>query len=294
MRVLVVDDDASSLLFAAKLVEGLGHGCDRAPSAEEAWAELLLRHYDVLLTDLAMPGEDGLGLCRRLRATTEGSYTYVICMTSSRDSAGVVDAMRAGADDYITKPLSRTEVEAGFIAASRVVELQRRLQLTARVDALTGLRNRLALAESMSAMNARVERYGHAFSVALIDLDRFKLYNDTYGHPSGDDVLRRVAAVLQAGGRTGDEAFRFGGEELLWLLPEQEPEEAAIAAERLRADIESLQIPHVPNEPHEVVTVSVGIASSSEAGGRSSDVIGAADRALYAAKRSGRNRLVRT
>lgn len=292
MRVLVVDDDATSVLLATTLIGRLGHDIDTATSAEEAWTKLEATRYDVLVTDVVMPGADGLELCRRVRSNEPRLYTYIILVTAEADSTRVLEAMRAGADDYVTKPLNPIEVEARFIAASRVLTLQRQLETTARVDPLTGLRNRLALAETLADTDARSARYGHGFAVALMDLDRFKAFNDTYGHPAGDDVLRRVAEVLRRSARAGDEVYRYGGEELLWLLPEQTLERASHALERFRAAVEGLAIRHECNPPSLVVTLSAGLAAPSDANDRSSDAIKAADEALYRAKREGRNRVV--
>ncbi|MGI8792105.1 MAG: GGDEF domain-containing protein [Acidimicrobiales bacterium] len=294
MKVLVVDDDATSVLLATTLVRRLGHDCDSAASAEEAWAKLETEAYDILVTDLVMPGDDGLELCRKVRSHEGRSYTYVILVTADVNSTRVIDAMRAGADDYITKPLSRIEVEARFIAAERVLAMQRQLETTARVDDLTGLRNRLALSEAMAAMDAKSTRYGHGFAVALIDLDQFKAYNDNYGHLAGDGVLQRVGEMLRRSARADDEVYRFGGEELLWLLPEQSIEGAAVAVERFRAEVEAMRIPHEQNPPGGVVTLSAGLAVRDATHARATEVVKAADEALYCAKQAGRNRVVRS
>ena len=292
MRVLVVDDDDTSVLLATTLVGKLGHESDTARNAEDAWAKLEATDYDVLVTDVVMPGADGLELCRRVRSDDSRKYTYVILVTADARSTRVLEAMRAGADDYVTKPLSPVEVEARFIAAARVLTLQRRLETMARVDPLTGLGNRLALAEAFADTDARATRYDHAFVVALIDLDRFKPFNDTYGHPAGDEVLRQVAEVLRRNARAGDEVYRYGGEELLWLLAEQNVARASIALERFRSAVEALAIPHEHNPPSRVVTISAGLAALSAARKRSSDAVKAADEALYRAKREGRNCIV--
>ncbi len=129
--------------------------------------------------------------------------------------------------------------------------------------------------------------------MALCDVDRFKLYNDTYGHPAGDEVLRQVAGVLGGGCRQGDAAYRYGGEEFLLLLPEQPPEGAVLAMERLRRAIEQLAIPHAANPPAGVVTISAGITALLPREQRDVEaLLREADAALYRAKELGRNRVV--
>ena len=165
-----------------------------------------------------------------------------------------------------------------------------RLSRESRVDELTGLANRLRLREDFRDLAARGARYGEGFCAVLVDLDRFKAYNDALGHQAGDDVLRRVADVLKASARDGDRVYRYGGEELLLILPEQDLASARVAAERHRAAVERVAIPHRLNAPWNVVTLSGGVAVSTP-GETPDDVLRRADLALYAAKAGGRNRV---
>jgi diguanylate cyclase (GGDEF)-like protein len=169
-----------------------------------------------------------------------------------------------------------------------VTELHARLHDNARHDALTGLSNRLRLAEDLDLLCGRVERYGHTYCVALFDVDDFKGINDASGHIAGDGVLRSVAQALARQIRTGDAIYRYGGEEFLVLLPEQTIESAALAAERLRAGVEALALPHPGGG---VVTISAGVAGASERGCQPDELFKLADEALYRAKAGGRNRV---
>jgi len=169
-----------------------------------------------------------------------------------------------------------------------VTALHRRLHDDARHDTLTGLGNRLRLAEDLEALCGRVERYGHSYCVALFDLDDFKGYNDGAGHLGGDGTLRTVAAALQQQIRSGDAVYRYGGEEFLVLLPEQTLESAGLAAERLRAAVEGLGLAHPAGG---VVTVSAGVAELHEKASRPDQVFELADQAMYRAKENGRNRV---
>jgi diguanylate cyclase (GGDEF)-like protein len=185
--------------------------------------------------------------------------------------------------------------------ASRVTLLHRRLAhhrhelrrlhreeaVAARTDSLTGLRNRRSMDEELATLAARDRRYGHHYWLMLCDLDRFKEYNDQYGHRAGDEVLATVAGALRQGLREGDSVFRYGGEEFLAVLAEASLESALEAAERLRRQVEGLGIQHGLNPPSGVVTISVGLTAL---GGSVDMAVERADTALYAAK-VGRNQV---
>jgi diguanylate cyclase (GGDEF)-like protein len=166
-----------------------------------------------------------------------------------------------------------------------------RLSKESRRDPLTGLGNRLRLHEDLAELAARAERYGQGYSLVLCDLDRFKDYNDELGHQAGDSALQRVAALLAGQVRAGDRAYRYGGEELLLILPEQDVDNAVAVAERHRSDVEGVALLHPENPPHRVVTFSAGVAVA-QAGETPDQVLRRADEALYAAKHAGRNRVV--
>jgi diguanylate cyclase (GGDEF)-like protein len=307
LRILIAEDDGVSRTILRRAVEKTGHECLAAADGEEAWG--LYKEnpdLDVIISDWMMPGVDGLGLCRRVRGDNRDGYTYFIFLTALGDREHLLQGLEAGADDYLSKPLDRDELGMRLTSALRVTELHRRLAVQneeleqlnrmlfeqSRQDPLTSLGNRLRLREDLQVLQSRADRYGHSYAVVLCDVDSFKAYNDRYGHLAGDDVLRRVAATLSSGLRTGDTAYRFGGEEFLLVLPEQDAEAAAAITERLRQTVEDLGIPHADGLPLGVVTVSAGVAVSAEAGD-ADGLLKAADRALYAAKEAGRNRISR-
>jgi two-component system chemotaxis response regulator CheY len=207
--------------------------------------------------------------------------------------------MEAGADDYLTKPLDPVALETRLLAARRVTSLhlqlgdhRRQLAELARIDPLTNLGNRRSLGEDLAVLHARSRRYGRSYSLALLDVDHFKAYNDTYGHPAGDEALRAVASTLAVHARHTDGVYRYGGEEFLMVLPEQAPPGAIVVVERVRRAVEGLAIRHAAGVAG-VLTVSVGLAAFHP--GR--DVTGEelmkeADLALYDAKTAGRNAVV--
>ena len=288
MNVLIADDDASTRLLVSTAVERLGHVCTLAEDGSEAWQRYRDELPDVVITDWQMPGMDGTALAKAIRGHSSSRYAYVMVLTGAADEEAARATMEAGADDLLLKPLDFAQLERKLIAAGRVTALHRRLHDDARHDALTGLGNRLRLAEDLELLCGRVERYGHVYCVALFDVDDFKGYNDGAGHVAGDGVLRSVAQALRRQIRSGDALYRYGGEEFLVLLPEQTIESAALAAERLRAAVEALALPHPSGG---TVTVSAGVAGTSEGGCRPDELFQLADQALYRAKSAGRNRV---
>jgi diguanylate cyclase (GGDEF)-like protein len=288
MKILIADDEPGSRLLVSSAVTRLGHDPTLGADGDEAWRLYQELAPDVVITDWQMPGLDGTELARRIRAARSDRYTYVLVLTGAADDHAAREAMEAGADDVIAKPLDPADLERKLIAAARVTGLHRQLHADARHDPLTGVGNRLRLSEDLEALAARVERYGHAYCVAIFDVDHFKAYNDAEGHLHGDDVLRHVAHALRDAVRGGDAVYRYGGEEFVVLLPEQTLASATAAGERLRAAIEALALPHPDGG---VVTVSAGVSGLGDGSCSPEDLFAAADEALYAAKAAGRNRV---
>jgi diguanylate cyclase (GGDEF)-like protein len=305
LSILVVEDDDSTRKALAKTVRSLGYACRDARDGLEAWEMHQRDRADVILSDWSMPRMDGLELCRRTRSfADEGGYTYFIFMTSFADKEHILRGMVAGADDYHPKPVDVEELEARLVSAGRVIALYRELAeknaalrrdsqasfQVARVDALTQVANRLAMVEDLEAVWSRVERYGHRYSVALCDIDKFKDYNDRFGHIAGDEVLRRVAQTIRKTLRQGDSLYRYGGEEFLILLPEQPLSEAVRAMERVRAGVENMVLLAAASPRR--VTLSFGVAElDSERDVDPEGWLRRADAALYRAKSAGRNRV---
>jgi len=303
MKILVVDDDETSRLLVRRRVERLGHECQSCIDGEKAWELCQQENFDVVISDWTMPNLDGLQLCQLIRSQSHEHYTYFIILSAHGQQSDIIEGMRAGADDYLVKPVGKEAIEARLISAERVTTLHRSLAAqkqelarlnqvfyeSARTDALTQVGNRLRLLEDLEETVARVARYNHRYSLVLFDVDYFKFYNDTYGHLKGDDVLRRVAQVLRSVKRSGDGAYRYGGEEFLLILPEQSVEQAQVAVERVRQGVESLGVAHIKS-PWGHVTLSAGIALLGEGGYSTTEAcLKAADAALYESKQNGRN-----
>jgi two-component system, cell cycle response regulator len=307
VRILIAEDDTASRLILEAALAGLGHEVIAATDGEQAWQMFQSEKVEAIISDREMPGLNGIDLCRRIRGSHGGKYIYFIFLTSVNDNVGAAEAIRAGADDYLMKPLNRHELEARLLVASRITELYRELanqqvelerlnsQLfrQARIDGLTQVGNRLKMREDLNILFARVAEQGESFFAVMCDVDHFKLYNDEYGHLQGDEVLRKVASTLVEGCRPNDEVYRYGGEEFLLVMPEQSVETACAVAERHRARIEQLAIPNIAS-PGSIVTISAGVAAMTATRPSIKDWLEVADRALYRAKQLGRNRVVAT
>jgi two-component system, cell cycle response regulator len=306
VRILIAEDDTASRLILEAALAGLGHEIVTATDGEQAWKLFRSEKVEAIISDREMPGLNGVDLCRRIRGSDGGKYIYFIFLTSVNDKVGAAEGIRAGADDYLMKPLNRHELEARLLVASRITELYRELanqqvelerlnsQLfrQARIDGLTQVGNRLKMREDLDVLVARVAKQGESFCAVMCDVDHFKLYNDEYGHLQGDEVLKKVASTLLQGCRPNDEVYRYGGEEFLLVIPEQSIEAACAAAERHRARIEQLAIPNI-GSPGAIVTISAGVASINPSSGRSiKEWLESADGALYRAKQLGRNRVI--
>jgi two-component system, cell cycle response regulator len=304
MRVLVADGDSTSRLIVQTALQNLGHECETTNNGIQAWVAFLARRPDVVISDWRMRGMTGLELCRNIRSHG-GRFAYFILASSPDEREKILEGMSEGADDYLVKPLDTDDLQVRLIAAARVTALHRQLSqqrheleglnrgLTAisLLDPLTNLGNRRSLQGDLQLLEAQVIRYGHGSCIALIGIDYFKGYNDTYGHVAGDEVLFTVASQLKHNARHGDAVYRYGGDEFICLFPEQSLETGAIAVQRMRLAIEQLGIPHDAS-PHGKVTMSAGLALlRTDHTSSASDVINEADGALYRAKELGRNRV---
>jgi two-component system cell cycle response regulator len=308
MRILIAEDHNATRLILEAAVRSLGHDCVAANDGEEAWRLFQSVDVDAVISDRMMPGMDGVELCRRIRTHGRATYTYFVFLTGFDEKTEVIHGMEAGADDYLIKPLDADELKMRLLVAARVTSIHRKLSQQSaelerlnlrlfeqsRADPLTKLGNRLRLREDLEVIRAKVKRYGHAYCAVMCDVDGFKAYNDNYGHLAGDDVLCAVARTLISKSRDGDQAYRYGGEEFLVLLPEQSVDSGVAAAERYRRAVEELAIPHAADSPRRIVTISAGVAALSQFESKSTEAwLNEADAALYRAKQLGRNRVAR-
>ena len=290
--LLIEDDDEDALIFSRHVANMSSYRVklERVSQLERAEFALSANHFDIVFLDLNLGVSlDGMEFLKRMQSL--GMITPFIVVTGSRDRSIAIEAMKSGAYDYVVKDaLSPDLIDQTLRGAMQRYALeQERAAMMAKMaemvatDELTGVANRRRLMEKIEEEQHRSERTLRPFACLMIDLDRFKRVNDQYGHQTGDLVLRQCAAALQKNVRVNDVVARYGGEEFCVVMPETDHEGACSLAERLRAAVASL--------PDPVPTVSIGMAVWRE--GDSADrVLSSADKALYEAKNSGRNRVV--
>jgi diguanylate cyclase (GGDEF)-like protein len=297
VKILVADDSP----VYRKLVE---HSLEREPytvlmakNGREA-VDLFAQHQPALvLTDWTMPDISGIELCQRIRSDFQGNYAYIILLTGNADKEEVIAGLTAGADDYLTKPFHSGELQARIRVGCRIVNLHRevqdknrQLEEMALTDPLTGLPNRRAI--DIWAMRELSAAARHDFSVwaVMADLDHFKSINDSYGHDTGDTVLKGFADILRANTRQSEISGRLGGEEFLMVMTHVEKENAMIAPERIRKQFEALEFT-VAGQTFGA-TASFGMAGFCKTTSPDfKELLKRADTALYAAKHKGRNRV---
>jgi diguanylate cyclase (GGDEF)-like protein len=297
LKVLVVDDDEDDFLLARGLLSEVGGrkvDLRWAASYQEALRAIESGGHDVCLVDYRLGERTGLELLRE--AGRGDCKAPMIMLTSQNDYDLDAEAMRAGAADYLVKG----RVDTSTIERSIRYALQRssqfeRLRGLANRDELTELYNRRALDGLLREEVSRHERYGRSFSLVMLDVDYFKAINDSYGHPVGDEVLRWLARLVRDCVRAVDMPARYGGEELAVVLPEMDSGLALKVAERLRLRVAARPFSFgSARRPTQLpVTVSLGVAALPDDAATAASLVAAADRALYAAKRGGRNRSVR-
>jgi two-component system cell cycle response regulator len=318
--VLIVDDDPTHVQHVRQGLAAHGYRFREARDGAQALSAIREHRPDLILMDVEMPGLGGVEVCRIVKANSgEGSFGFIpIILMTARQAAGKVEGLELGADDYLVKPFDMLELGARVKSMLRLKALQdalleknreldrankelarKREELLAlsRTDPLTGLCNRRYFEERLQEEFTRSRRYRSPLSLVMLDIDYFKRINDTFGHPFGDDVLRAVAQVTRARLREVDLLARYGGEELVALLPETSPSDALRACERVREAIEALQLDYrAPDGTKQTVrcTASLGLASIPSLTLQTpEDLLRAADECLYQAKGAGRNRVCR-
>ncbi|AFE09924.1 response regulator [Corallococcus coralloides DSM 2259] len=267
-----------------------------AASDADAGVELAREHRpDLVLLDRFLPSGDGLAVLETLQGDVRTETVPVIFLTGDADEATLERCLEMGAVDFIHKPASSRELLARIDRAVRQSEQQRKLQVLAQTDALTGLANFRALSVRLEDEFKRAQRYGYALSVVVIDLDHLKAINDGMGHDVGNRAILALATLMQGNLRESDFAARFGGDEFVVLLPHQTSLEAAVFAERLRSELRGVNVQRGDGRPAPFgLSISVGVADHTADSPRESTeaLLKAADAALYEAKREGRDRVV--
>lgn len=230
--ILIVDDDELVRMALSVLVGSLGYHCLVAGDGVEAIAVLRSTPVDLVLTDIVMPGMDGLELLAQIYEHHKG--TDVIVATGFHEKASYAEVIKAGAIDFIKKPIDQAELDAKLARAIRERNLVKRLELLSKQDSLTGILNRRAFDEHFSYEVERAFRQKYSLMLAIIDIDNFKEYNDRHGHLEGDKALISLAAILKECTRESvDICFRLGGDEFAVLLPQASASQGTEVVQRI-------------------------------------------------------------
>lgn len=306
MKILIADDDLISRRLLKKTLEDWGHEVLAVENGREAWDNLQKSDAKFVIIDRMMPLIDGITLCRKIRLSKVSGYIYIILLTSMGRKEDIIEGLKAGADDYIIKPFDRDELNVRVRTGVRILNLEKELieknekleilninlEKLVRLDPLMEIGNRRNFYESIEKIHLRASRYKDCYGIIMCDIDNFKFYNDTYGHLSGDSVLKMVADSIKHTLRKSDDIFRYGGEEIVILLPEQNRENTVLTAERIRKDIEGLNIV-LKSDTKGILTISCGVMvfNKENIETKWETILDFADKALYKAKSNGRNQV---
>ena len=286
VRVLLVDDDDHFRYWLCTLMRRLGFAVETAIDGEDALQKLNARPFDLVISDLEMPRMNGFGLIEAIRATPPLHGQYVVMLTSHDDVQSKVKALTMGYDDFLTKSCTEVEVTAKVVAAKRMLARQQLLSVAVREWQALATRDELTGVAARRTFFEEAERYlaeQRPVGIALLDLNSFKPVNDTYGHLTGDRILRDIGALFTSRTRGGDLIARYGGDEFVLLVPDLTIEDVTGAAERLAQEIALLQ--WTANDAVIQMTAAYGVAHSSLLPQATIEqLLDAADRDLYAKK----------
>lgn len=293
-RILLIEDSR----FDQKMLEDIlseSYQVKKASSAKNVFS--LVEEFDphLILLDILLPDVNGFEVLRSLKEYPATRAIPVVVISGLDDEADEEKGFLLGAVDYIKKPFKNAIVKARIATQIKLVNQMKAIQDLSYIDSMTGIFNRRAFDSKMSYEWGRAVRDGGVISLLMIDVDRFKDHNDTYGHIQGDMVLQAVTITIKSSlSRSVDTLCRYGGEEFVVLLPGVDERGAVVVAERIRKNVAAMQMP-LPHTEGEVgtisTTVSVGVATQRPKQGQSPQgLIQLADEMLYQAKANGRNR----
>jgi len=297
-RVLLIEDRP---LVAQRLVQALSafHSIETEPDAQAALTRAAEGDFEIVLVSLDLQNYDGLRLCSQLRSLERTRNLSVLLLGEAEDRSRVLRGLEIGAHDFLVRPIDRNELLA------RARTLVRRKRFTERLrdsvqssmemavmDQLTGLHNRRYLDSRLSVLFDESALRARALSLLVLDVDRFKVVNDSWGHDAGDEVLREFADRIRACTRGIDLVARMGGEEVVVVLPDTALDAAQAVAERIRKRVEGEPFQIQRGQRSVVVTVSIGVASRRAGDAGPVQMMKRADEAVYRAKAAGRNRVI--
>lgn len=290
IKILIVDDEQAVRELLLDFMEVLGYEAKAVETGEQAVAEARKNRYDIVLTDLFLPGISGIDVVRELKAIASDSS--VIVMTAHGTVQAAIESIREGAYDFISKPLDLDTIKLRIektIEYHRLYEESVEYKKKATIDGLTGLWNYSYFQEILIKEIERSCRYNYPLSLVMIDLDNFKAYNDIFGHTAGNYVLMQIAGIFTSFIRKSDIVSRYGGEEFVVILPHTKKQYAYSLCDRLRKIVEKAHFDGEESMPGGKITISSGIATYPDDAATAAELIDHADKALYEAKRSGKN-----
>ncbi|MFH1942715.1 MAG: diguanylate cyclase [bacterium] len=302
--ILIVEDETNSRFLLQTYLTSDGYDVKMAKNGEEALTMIAEDPPSAIILDILLPKIDGYEVCRRLKTSENTSFIPIILVTALRGDKERIQGIEVGADDFISKPFNRVELLTRIKSLLRIKRLhedleqkvqelekaKEKLRKLAVTDGLTGLYNYRAFRRQLQLEISRSRRFKLPFSLLMMDIDHFKVYNDRFGHPNGDVVLRRFARLLHINIRDVDTLSRYGGEEFVLILPGTDKDSAKFVAEKLRKLVEKTSFPFEEKLPTGCVTMSIGISSYPQDTQNEEELIRMMDEALYRAKKSGRNR----
>jgi diguanylate cyclase (GGDEF)-like protein len=295
-KILIVDDEKGARETIGDYLAEDGFSVETTDTGMKAMEILQQSSFDLIISDLRMPGMDGIALTRNIKAM--GIDAPIIVITGFATIEHAVESMKAGAFDFITKPFNFDQIK---ITVKKALETKRLQKLAkerefykklSNSDELTELANYRYFSETLQKETSRAKRYNRPLSLMMIDIDDFKSCNDTYGHPAGDMVLKRIASLIKKNTRGCDLVARYGGEEFSVILPETSEEEAHVVTERIRESIDKFEFKTEDGKPIGNLSVTIGLSSIPKKANNKKELISTADSALYSGKASGKNCVV--
>ena len=297
-RILIVQDPLRGVGRAAEILRNAGHTVTEAPNVTAAREHAEAEEFDLILADHFVAGEDVLRLCSWFRSQEGTRHVPILLQIEDGEHDRMAKALDLGVNDYLVKPVDRDELIARTRSQLRRKRFEEALRdnyrknlVAAMTDGLTGLYNRRYLETHFELVNKRLAESNKPLSLMILDIDRFKLVNDTYGHRAGDQILQGIAAHLADRVRGSDTATRLGGEEFVVLMPETRLEEVMAAANRIGRSIGATVFAAEGVDHGLQITVSIGVASATAGTSTFDELLARADGALYEAKRTGRNKV---
>ncbi|MFK5947978.1 MAG: diguanylate cyclase [Methylococcales bacterium] len=299
MKVLVVDDSKVIRMLVEECISSLGHGVIHAKDGDECLAYIKQTPVDLVLMDVEMPGMNGFQTTTAIREIDSDDWFPIIFLTTKQDDESFTSGILAGGDAYLIKPINPLRLQLTITAMERIYNMrlklknaQKELLYLAMYDQLTGLANRRNFDETLETQFKLAKRNKNPLSIIICDIDFFKIYNDTYGHQTGDSCLATVAKVIgDTPERPTDKACRYGGEEFTLILPDTNLQGGLTLAEKIRQAVFDQHIQHEGSKIDKYVTLSLGLATYNGQFQTEDELLKAADNALYRAKDKGRNRV---